>query len=137
MGLGPLAGGLMSSGSRNRSSRQSPAAGSVSVASSCLCSPGSEDALACRGASRKRRRVSVLEPRASGLYVAVLPLFPPLPPSLAVARLEVPTAPGCSLLWLSGFPCFVYSCSRCAALGRSPCDMGTQVSPVSASHAQR
>lgn len=110
------------------------AAGRVSVASSCLCSPGAEDALECRGASRKRWWVSVPEPSASGLHVVVLHLFLPVsppPPGCCKAG-----GPLCSLPWLSNFPCFVYSCSRCVALGRRPYDMGMQVSPVSALHAQ-
>lgn len=88
-----LEGGLVSSGSRNRSSRQSPVAGRMSMASSCLCSPGTEDALACRGASRKRRRVNVLEPGASQLRVAVLHLFPPLPPAWLLRGWRSPLLP--------------------------------------------
>lgn len=61
--------------------------------------PLAEDAPVCTGASRERRQVEHT-PR-SGLHVVVLHLFPPLyPPSAAAARLEVPAAPGCSLLWL-------------------------------------
>lgn len=86
-----------------------------------------------RGCQDEEMEVSVLgHPNSTWQFC----FFHPFPP-LSAARLEVPTAPGCCPLWFSGFPCFVYSCSRCAALGRSPYDVGTQVSPVPASHAQR
>lgn len=83
--------------------------------------------------SRKRRRAPApcvscaWAPRGSSA-------LPPPVPAPAAARLKVPLCPAALRCGSPASP--VYRPSRCAALGRSPRDMGTQISPVTAPHAR-